>query len=132
MLELCSGDSLLDDGEISGLSNAEIPVSEKKSCVELLRKLKKCQCPIENLKITPCTIFFNPYTWSVKLKYVKYVFDDLSNGTHLRSCLHGKNINANEMSNVTIWERIQKTRFVKYIHVRWLIIMQHPISILGT
>ena len=37
-------DSLLDDVEISGPSNAEIPVSEKKLYGTVLKKLKNCQC----------------------------------------------------------------------------------------
>ena len=57
------------------------------------------------------------YTWSVKSKvrkHVKDVFDDLSDGTLLRSCFHGKTVNANDTFNRTIWDIIPKTRFVKY------------------
>ena len=59
------------------------------------------------------------HTWGVMsrvLKHAKDVLDDLSDGTQLRSCLHGKTINAKETCNGTIWFRIPKTRFVKYKH----------------
>ena len=46
--------------------------------------------------------------------HVKAVFDDLSTDNLLRKCLHGKTQNQNEAFNGTIWNRIPKTRFVKF------------------
>ena len=48
------------------------------------------------------------------IKHVKSVFDDFSDETLLNRCLHGKTQNANEAFNGTIWNRIPKTRFIKY------------------
>ena len=48
------------------------------------------------------------------IKHVKAVFDDLSDESHLNRCLHGKTQNANGAFNGTIWNRIPKTRFIKY------------------
>ena len=48
------------------------------------------------------------------IKQVKAVFDDLSTDNLLSKCLHGKTQNQNEAFNGTIWNRIPKTRFVKF------------------
>ena len=42
------------------------------------------------------------------------MFDDLWDEILLNRCLHGKTQNANEAFNGTIWNRIPKTRFIKY------------------
>ena len=44
-----SGASFVDDGEIPGPSNAEVPASEK-SCQDLLNKLKKVVLMSKTLK----------------------------------------------------------------------------------
>ena len=48
------------------------------------------------------------------IKHVKAVFDDLSNDSLLMKCLHGKTQNQNESFNGMIWNRIPKSRFIKY------------------
>ena len=48
------------------------------------------------------------------IRHVKAVFDDLSNDSLLMKCLHGKTQNQNESFNGMIWNRVPKSRFIKY------------------
>lgn len=48
------------------------------------------------------------------IKYVKAVFNDLSNDSLLMKCLHGKTQNQNESFNGMIWNRVPKAYFIKY------------------
>ena len=48
------------------------------------------------------------------IRHVKAVFDDLSNDSLLMKCLHGKIQNQNESFNGMIWNRVPKSRFIKY------------------
>ena len=48
------------------------------------------------------------------IKHVNSVFDDLFNDSLLMKCLHGKIQNQNESFNGMIWNRVPKSRFIKY------------------
>ena len=47
------------------------------------------------------------------LKYLKLIFESLSDDSLLLKCLHGKTQNQNESFNGLIWRRTPKDRFVK-------------------
>ena len=48
------------------------------------------------------------------IRHAKAVFDDLSNDGLLMKCLHGKTQTQNESFNGMIWNRVPKSRFIKY------------------
>ena len=52
------------------------------------------------------------------IKYVKPIFNDLSQESLLRKCLHGKTQNQNESYNALIWERLPKGTYVSITQLR--------------
>jgi hypothetical protein len=53
------------------------------------------------------------------LKHVKPIFNELSQDTLLKKCLHGKTQNQNESFNALIWERLPKSRYVSLTQLKF-------------
>ena len=53
------------------------------------------------------------------IKHVKPIFNELSQETLLKKCLHGKTQNQNESYNSLIWERLPKSEYVSLTQLRF-------------
>jgi len=90
--------------------------SESENC----QQGKKSWCKFQRDKsLETSTYKLGPGLPLQVIKHVKPIFNELSQDSLLRKCLHSKTQNQNECYNNLIWERLRKTNYVSLTQPRF-------------